>query len=618
MKYQISKKHVQFSYYYNLFFIGVLSFFVFFSVNVAHAVTPTLSVSATGDGDSVKLNVTGDSNSNVLLFYIKTSVSQQQIISIGNTNSSGTLTTTISSSQYGIVSGSSVRVAIGNINGAQSSSVLWPAVSSLISSSNMLSLSQTGLVLPIGQSSTITASNLGSSSIYLSSNSNPMIANVNLSGSQVTVLANSYGSTVASICLINNSSNCSSVYITVQNSSAQPLTFSQSSVSISSGQSIAIQVSGGSGSYFVSNNSTQNQGVIQTSISGSTVTLTTSSTSGSSSITICSTDNSSCGIINVTIGTTSSSAISFSQSSPTVVIGQNVNISVYGPSSSLLYVSSNSNPSIVQANLSGTTLTLLGITNGTSTISVCAATNNCGSLTVTVNYNYGNSGSVYPSLSQSSVILSVGQTLNVTISGGSMPYNIISSTNNIFQPTLNVNTLTLYGAGLGSGAMNVCSSGGSCATLSVTVKESSTSTLPAGCLSVGGYSQTTGVPCSTTSVTTVNSTLPVGCTSTTSFSSITGQSCNYNVNNTTVDNSNSSYTAPINSVFKFTKAIKLGSTGTEVMELQKKLKTLGFYKGKIDEGFGAILEKAVKAFQKKNKLPQAGNVGPSTRALLNK
>jgi len=39
-----------------------------------------------------------------------------------------------------------------------------------------------------------------------------------------------------------------------------------------------------------------------------------------------------------------------------------------------------------------------------------------------------------------------------------MPYNILSTANNIFQPTLNTNILTLYGIGAGSGAMNVCSS----------------------------------------------------------------------------------------------------------------------------------------------------------------
>ena len=598
MKYIKSKKYVLFS-------LGMLASFMLFFVSVAHAIiTPTLSVVPSNDGDTVQLNGTGDPNATVLLFYTKLNVGQQ-IVSIGTTNSNGIFSIPISSASYGVASSSTVYITTSGINGPQSPTITWPSVSSYISNSNMLSLSQTGLVLQIGQSATVTASNMGSSSLYLSSNSNPMIASVNLGGSQITVLGNSYGTTVATVCLINNSSNCGSIYITVQNSSASPLTFSQNSVSLYSGQSISVSVSGGSGSYLVLNNASQNGGVVQTSVSGSSIILTTSSTTGSSSITVCSTNMSSCGIINVSIGSGSSSAVSFSQSNPTVVIGQTTNVSIYGPQSSLFYVSSNSNPGIVQANLSGTTLSLLGIANGSSVVNVCASTSNCASLNVTVNYNSSSTGG-FPTLSQDNVSLAVGQTLSITVSGGSMPYNILSTVNNIFQPTLNVNMLTIYGLSAGSGAMNVCSNGGSCATLSITVGGTSSTSLPAGCYTNTGYSQTTGVPCSTTPTVTI----PVGCTSATMFSTITGQSCpNYvytpPVTTTVVSTPTTPVTTPTTTTtttFKFTKPLKLGSTGAEVTELQKKLKTLGFYSGKIDGGFGATTEKAVKAFQKAHKL----------------
>ncbi len=617
MRYKISRQSISFSHYYlSLFFIGIFAFLMFASP--VQATTPTLTLSPTGDGDTVNVNVTGDPSTSVILYYMKTNYGQQ-INPIGTTNANGILATTISTSTYGIVANSSVYITMGSLNGPQSATVSWPIASALISSSNMLSLSQTGVVLSLGQSSTITASNMNSSSLYLSNNSTPAIANVNISGSQITILANSYGSTVATICLVNNSSNCSSVYITVQNSSAQPLTFSQNTVSMYSGQSISVQISGGSGTYSVFNNTSQNGGVVQTSISGSNITLTTTSTSGSSSITVCSTNMSSCGIINVTIGSGSSTAISFSQSNPTVVIGQTTNVSVYGPTSSLFYVSSNSNPSIVQANLSGTTLTLMGITNGSSTISVCSSSSNCGSLTVTVNYSSTNGGG-YPVLSQDNVSLAVGQTLNITISGGSMPYNILSTTNNIFQPTLNVNMLSIYGLGAGSGAMNVCSSGGNCATLSVTVGNSSSAvtTLPVGCYTTTGYSQTTGVLCNSTT-TPATTIIPTGCTSSTLFSTITGQSCpNYVYTSTTATTTTNTTTSSTTTTFKFTLPLKLGSSGTEVIELQKKLKTLGYYNGKVDGGFGPMMVKAVKAFQKAHKLAQLGSVGPGTRALLNK
>lgn len=581
---------------FSFVFLIILSISFFF-VSQARAVTPTLSVSTTSDGDTVQVYVTGDPNSSVLFFYIKNG-SGQQINSLGNTNSSGTLATNISASSYNVATNSSVYVMVGGINGTQSPSVAWPTVSG-VSNSNQISLNQTGVVLPVGQSTTLAASNLNSSSLYLSDNTNPKIANVNISGSQITIYANSYGTTVATVCLVSNSSNCSSVYITVQNSSVSPLSFSQNSVTLYNGQNVSITISGGSGSYYVANNSGQNQGAVTTSISGGTITLSTTSTTGSASVTVCSTDNSSCGIINVSIGMGNSASVSFSQTNPTVTVGQNTNVSLYGPTGSIFYVASNSNPSIVQPNLSGSTLTLQGITSGTSNISICVSTSSCGTLTVTVNTNTGTTNSAHPYLSEDNVVISVGQVKTVTISGGSMPYGVYSSSNNIFQSSLNSSILTLTGVSIGSGAMNVCSNSGGCSTLSVKV-----------------------------SATTITTTIPTGCIATTMYSPITGQYCGSVYAGTTTavitstDTSISTSTTTTNnsvesSKFKFTKPLKLGSKGSEVIELQKRLKELGYYKGKIDGGYGALLEKAVKAFQKAHKLAQLGNVGPGTRAVLN-
>jgi hypothetical protein len=588
----------------------------------AFAMTPTLTLSGTGDGDSVQVNVTGDASSSVLLVYVKNGYGQQ-MPSIGTTNASGTLTMTISTSNYSVAAGSSVYVTTGGINGSRSATVAWPAVASMLSGSNMLTLSQTGLVLTLGQSMTVTATNLNNSSIFQSSNSNPQIANFSISGSQINVTASSYGSTTGAFCLINNTSNCGSIYVIVQNSSAQPLTFSQSSVTLSNGQTVAVQISGGSGVYSVLNNSSQNNGVVTTSISGNTITLTTSSTTGSSSVTVCSTDMNSCGIINVTMGNTISSAVSFSQQNPTLAVAQSLSVSIFGPTNSFFYVNSNSSPSVVQANLSGNTLTLLGITTGSSTLSVCASSNNCANMNVTVNTN--SSGGALM-LSQQSVNLSVGQTASVTISGGTMPYNFLSNGNTIVRSTLNSNILTLVGLSNGTTMMNVCSASGNCVTLSVYVGVYNSATLPVGCVTNTGYSQTTGQSCNTNTTTATNTYVPADCTGA-AFSVSTGQACPANtiVTNppvTTPTTPVSTVTTPdtttnTSTTFQFTKSIKLGSKGAEVTQLQKKLKDLGYFNTTVTGTFGPITEKAVKAFQKAHKLPQVGNVGPKTRALLN-
>lgn len=67
----------------------------------------------------------------------------------------------------------------------------------------------------------------------------------------------------------------------------------------------------------------------------------------------------------------------------------------------------------------------------------------------------------------------------------------------------------------------------------------------------------------------------------------------------------------------FTRALSLGSTGTEVSELQKRLISLGFYNGPITVTFGPLTKAGVMKLQAKYKLVQVGNVGPATRKVLN-
>ena len=68
-------------------------------------------------------------------------------------------------------------------------------------------------------------------------------------------------------------------------------------------------------------------------------------------------------------------------------------------------------------------------------------------------------------------------------------------------------------------------------------------------------------------------------------------------------------------------SIKLGSTGSEVSQLQKMLTTLGYYSGSVTGHAGEKTVAAIKAFQKKNGLVQDGIAGTATmnklRALTN-
>lgn len=64
------------------------------------------------------------------------------------------------------------------------------------------------------------------------------------------------------------------------------------------------------------------------------------------------------------------------------------------------------------------------------------------------------------------------------------------------------------------------------------------------------------------------------------------------------------------------EGLRLGSSGSEVKAVQKRLKELGYLTGTADGVFGEKTEEAVKAFQKRNGLTADGVVGESTRKVL--
>lgn len=61
---------------------------------------------------------------------------------------------------------------------------------------------------------------------------------------------------------------------------------------------------------------------------------------------------------------------------------------------------------------------------------------------------------------------------------------------------------------------------------------------------------------------------------------------------------------------------KIGSRGSEVRNIQTRLKNWGYYKGSVDGIYGTATKNAVIAFQKKNGLTPDGIAGPATLAKI--
>jgi len=73
------------------------------------------------------------------------------------------------------------------------------------------------------------------------------------------------------------------------------------------------------------------------------------------------------------------------------------------------------------------------------------------------------------------------------------------------------------------------------------------------------------------------------------------------------------------STYNFARALNIGSRGGDVTQLQTVLIAAGFLMIPNPTGyFGKLTFAAVKLYQQAHGLPQVGNVGPLTRAQLNK
>ncbi len=612
-------------------FIMMAMFFavaIFFSASSVHASTPVVAASLTG-GDSVSLNITGDPNSGVILNYLGNS--GVQMSALGTTNSYGSFSITISTAAYGIVPASLFAVTVNN---QRSVSQNWPyTVVTSTSSSGSISLSQTSATLAVGQSVTITAYN-NASSLYLSSNTNPAVANVTINGNQFTILANSSGTTTVTVCSLTNSSNCASVSVTGQSTNTSSIAFSQSNVTVGYGQDVSITIAGGTGSYSVSNNS--NPGVIQGTINGASLTLHALTTSGSATLTVCSSDMSSCGVVNVTASATSSSStLVFSQSNPSVVAGQTAVVTISGGSGTY-YISANSSPSMAQVNLVGNQLTIFGNSIGASLLTICASNGGCGVLPINITAQAVAS----LSLSPTSVSVSIGQSVTVTATGAGGYYVASNSNPSIASATVNNYAITVSGLSVGTSNINICQSGGQCTALYVTVSGMAV-TVPATSIT-SSVVLTTGQGVnlfisggtapyylSSNSGSVFTAVLTSG-----SILTLTGVSagnasvnvCSSNggclpiyvvvVPPTSVSTSSSS-SSSAEAKYMFSNPLKLGDQGSDVEELQTRLSQDGYFTGSATGYYGSLTEAAVKKYQAAHKLTPLGNVGPGTRAALN-
>jgi len=179
--------------------------------------------------------------------------------------------------------------------------IVAPSVQGNYSSNNSaISFSQSNVTLSVGQSTTVTLYGSSTNTYYISSNSNPTIASVSISGSTLNLYGYSYGSSNILVC--SSSTSCGTLYINASNSNNNSvISFSQSNVAISVGQSTTVTLYGSpTNTYYISSNS--NSTIVSASISSNNTLNLSGLFRGNSNISVCSNSGStSCSTLYVSV-----------------------------------------------------------------------------------------------------------------------------------------------------------------------------------------------------------------------------------------------------------------------------------------------------------------------------
>ncbi len=233
---------------------------------------------------------------------------------------------------------------------------------------------------------------------------------------------------------------------------AVPLTLSANTVQMNEGTNTTVNITSGNGNYEVTS---LNSNVVEASISGTTITLT-GKTAGTATVTVKDTPTSSA-VIEVTV-----IAVPLTLSANTADIENGLSKTVSITQGSGNYSITSSNSSVVEASLSGTTITLNGKGTGTATVTVTdTQTGRTAEISVTV---------TALTLSANSASVEINKSTTVSITSGSGSYSVASSDNNVVGASLSGTTITLNGVAVGTATVTVTDTKtGKTAEISVTV-----------------------------------------------------------------------------------------------------------------------------------------------------
>ncbi len=446
-----------------------IAIFLVFTLPLQAAQPINITLNQNG-GDTVQIVVSGEAGAEGRLYYY-TNDSTIPVPSLNyTTDGNGRFYATISSGMYGIPSGARTYFTL---KGQQSSIISWPLYTST------LSLNQNSVQMNAGQATALTTS----VPVKIFSNSNPSVIQATASNQQITLNANSVGSSTLNVCA--DRAGCQSIYVTVSgaNSTTNSLFVSQNNLTLSSGQTTTINIYGGSNSnYFISSNS--NPTSVSASLNVNTLTVTGGMNSGSSVINVCNNSSYCTNIYISNVTGVSNNGIYLSQNNITLNVGQSTNVVASGAVTNNYYVASNSNPLIASATANGNIINVLaGSVGGSAVVRICSYGNNsCADLFITNNYSFNTNSNTFLFADQN-INLENNQTKTFILTANSSNSSYFLSTNsnpNVVYATIQNNTISLRATAVGMSTVTICSNTAymntNCGTLYIIVTSYSTNT----------------------------------------------------------------------------------------------------------------------------------------------
>ncbi len=240
----------------------------------------------------------------------------------------------------------------------------------------------------------------------------------------------------------------------------EDLTTTPSAVEIPAGTSADLAVSGGIGTYTATSS---NESVATVTVSGSTVTVMGVG-EGTANITV-SDGTTPADTVSVPVIVNPAADLTADPATLDLIIGTTGEVTVTGGFTP--YTAVSGDDTVATVSVSGGTLTVTGVAAGTAAITVSDAQNPADTTTVTVTVN-----ALLPlAVSPDTLTLNVGQTGDLTVTGGIAPYTAVSSEPSTATVSVNDAVVTVTGAAVGTAVVTVTDTNGASVTASVTVNE---------------------------------------------------------------------------------------------------------------------------------------------------